>query len=405
MDFFFQNNLGFGALHVRDTCPEDVFSTNELVVLQLSERWPPLPYPTHPDPILPPPFDPILTWSGPNFAQIAPRGQNLDPGQKQVKKGVKIGSRWVGHGDGPKRSKSWPGSNSGQNQVKKEVKIGSKWVGHGGGPKMSKSWPGSNSGQKGGQNRVEVGGAWGWGSSFRKFFGAVRSAVPKRGRSKRSRTQKQAKWAQKSANACPQKIRKIRAPIKIKSALPPPPTPTYPPPPKTRNFNGHRFSCRKNALFPGVLWIDAPISGPRIADKQFYGHEDFSEKRAKGCKRAPPRRNCKQPGWELPIRAVFFGLWGSFLALELFTYPKDPAVLKILRRSNLSETFLAGALYREFREFMRILTAFLGKTHRNPSQLVQTAETPELWWISVGFSKESRQNSHEFPKFPIQCTH
>ena len=42
------------------------------------------------------------------------------------------------------------------------------------------------------------------------------------------------------------------------------------------------------------------------------------------------------------------------------------------------ETFLAGALYREFREFMRILTTFLGKIHRNPSQLVQTAETPEL---------------------------
>ena len=29
--------------------------------------------------------------------------------------------------------------------------------------------------------------------------------------------------------------------------------------------------------------------------------------------------------------------------------------------------FLAGALYREFREFMRILTNFLGKAHRNPS--------------------------------------
>ena len=31
------------------------------------------------------------------------------------------------------------------------------------------------------------------------------------------------------------------------------------------------------------------------------------------------------------------------------------------------ETFLVGALYRDFREYMRILTAFLGKTHRNPS--------------------------------------
>ena len=29
------------------------------------------------------------------------------------------------------------------------------------------------------------------------------------------------------------------------------------------------FSCRKNAFFPGVHKIDAPISGPRIADKNF----------------------------------------------------------------------------------------------------------------------------------------
>ena len=34
---------------------------------------------------------------------------------------------------------------------------------------------------------------------------------------------------------------------------------------------------------------------------------------------------------------------------------------------GILETFLAGALYREFREFMRTLTTFLGKTHRNPS--------------------------------------
>ena len=29
------------------------------------------------------------------------------------------------------------------------------------------------------------------------------------------------------------------------------------------------FSCRKNAFFAGVHKIDAPISGPRIADKNF----------------------------------------------------------------------------------------------------------------------------------------
>ena len=66
------------------------------------------------------------------------------------------------------------------------------------------------------------------------------------------------------------KFRKIRAPIKIKSALPPPPkTQNTPPPPKTRNFMDMGFSCRKNAFFPGVHKIDAPISGPRIADKNF----------------------------------------------------------------------------------------------------------------------------------------
>ena len=43
---------------------------------------------------------------------------------------------------------------------------------------------------------------------------------------------------------------------------------------------------------------------------------------------------------------------------------------------------------------------FPWKTHRNTSEFAQTADTPKLWWISVGFSKESRQISHEFPKFP-----
>ena len=70
--------------------------------------------------------------------------------------------------------------------------------------------------------------------------------------------------------------RKIPAPIKIKSALPPPP-PKKPkiPLPKTRNFKAWRFSCRKNAIFPGAHKIGAANSGPRIAGKKFYGHEDF----------------------------------------------------------------------------------------------------------------------------------
>ena len=49
------------------------------------------------------------------------------------------------------------------------------------------------------------------------------------------------------------------------------------PPPKTRNFMDMAFSCRKNAFFPGAHKIGAAISGPKIADKKIYGHEDVSE--------------------------------------------------------------------------------------------------------------------------------
>ena len=86
-------------------------------------------------------------------------------------------------------------------------------------------------------------------------------------------------------------VRKIRAPIKIKSALPPPP----PPKKKTQKgeFYGHGFSYRKNAFFPGVHKIGAPISGPRIADTNFTDtriflnllkrHLTLSEKGAREC--------------------------------------------------------------------------------------------------------------------------
>ena len=59
-----------------------------------------------------------------------------------------------------------------------------------------------------------------------------------------------------------------------------PPTPKnlkYPPPPKTRNFMDMGFFLQKERIFPGVHKIGAAISGPRTADKKFYGHEDFSE--------------------------------------------------------------------------------------------------------------------------------
>ena len=65
-------------------------------------------------------------------------------------------------------------------------------------------------------------------------------------------------------------FRKIPAPIKMKSALPPPQTQNPPPPPPKRGILWTwRFSCRKKALFPGVHKIGAAISGPRMADNNF----------------------------------------------------------------------------------------------------------------------------------------
>ena len=67
-------------------------------------------------------------------------------------------------------------------------------------------------------------------------------------------------------------IRKILAPIKIKSALPPPPkNPTPPPPPKRGILWTWRFFCRKKSFFPGFHKIGAAIFGPRIADTNFVG--------------------------------------------------------------------------------------------------------------------------------------
>ena len=57
---------------------------------------------------------------------------------------------------------------------------------------------------------------------------------------------------------------------KNKIGTPPPPPKTQNAPPlKTRNFIDMGFSCRENAFFPSVHKIDAPISGPRIADTNF----------------------------------------------------------------------------------------------------------------------------------------
>ena len=56
-------------------------------------------------------------------------------------------------------------------------------------------------------------------------------------------------------------IRKILAPIKIKSAPPPPP--------KKRGILRTWFFLQKERIFPGVHKIGAAISGPRIADTNF----------------------------------------------------------------------------------------------------------------------------------------
>ena len=52
-------------------------------------------------------------------------------------------------------------------------------------------------------------------------------------------------------------LRKIRAPIKIKSALPPTP-------PKKGEFYGHGFYCRKNAFFQVSIKLAHPLPAPEL---------------------------------------------------------------------------------------------------------------------------------------------
>ena len=53
----------------------------------------------------------------------------------------------------------------------------------------------------------------------------------------------------------------------------PPPKPKIP----KRGILWTWVFLQKERIFPGVHKIGAAISGPRIADRKFYGHEDFSE--------------------------------------------------------------------------------------------------------------------------------
>ena len=88
-------------------------------------------------------------------------------------------------------------------------------------------------------------------------------------------------------------IRKILAPIKIKSALTPPPpkTQNYSNiPPKTRNFMDLVFSCRTDAFFQAFVKLAQPFPAPEIADKNFtdtriflsFGLAKFGGKNEKG---------------------------------------------------------------------------------------------------------------------------
>ena len=89
-------------------------------------------------------------------------------------------------------------------------------------------------------------------------------------------------WVRKNPRKIPSKsptkFQKSPRAHKNKIGTPPPPPKT---PPKKGEFYGHGFSCRKNAFFPGVHKIGAPISGPRIADTNFTDTRIFPAKFSK----------------------------------------------------------------------------------------------------------------------------
>ena len=66
-------------------------------------------------------------------------------------------------------------------------------------------------------------------------------------------------------------IRKLLAPIKIKSALPPPKKKKQnTPPPKTRNLMDMAFSCRKNAFFQAPIKLAQPFPARIFSDTKGF---------------------------------------------------------------------------------------------------------------------------------------
>ena len=90
----------------------------------------------------------------------------------------------------------------------------------------------------------------------------------------------------------PSSVRKILAPIKIKSALPPPPKP----PPK-RGILWTWVFLQKERIFPGVHKIGAAISGPRIADTNFTDTRIFLIQGQTKQKRREGQRDVQTHPW------------------------------------------------------------------------------------------------------------
>ena len=69
-------------------------------------------------------------------------------------------------------------------------------------------------------------------------------------------------------------FRKIRAPIKIKSALPPPPKKKKP---KKGNFTDMVFPAERTLFFQVSIKLAHPFPAPELRTRIKNGHEDFSE--------------------------------------------------------------------------------------------------------------------------------